>query len=126
VGTFSLSIASWVEDAVLMDLPHWLARHRGLRVESLEHGHLSRTDGREEEVDAFGVARADEGEVLVVAEAKNRVREREVRAFASKLARLEAPHPILGVLVGHFVDREAEAIGCEQGVVVVSTVGLRR
>jgi hypothetical protein len=125
VGTFSLSIGQWVADAVTHDLRGFLERTRGLRVEVLERGHLPRLDGRDEEVDATALALGDAGQVRVIAEAKNRVRVREVRDFVQKLARLEAPLPVVAVLVGHWIDDASVREGKAAGVIVVSTLGLR-
>ncbi|MEI7894628.1 MAG: hypothetical protein WCI05_16145 [Myxococcales bacterium] len=126
VGALSLSVGLDVEEMLAADLPDWLERHHQLRA-TLEMTVFLRELG-DEELDAFGQASGPQGNVWILAEAKNRIRAREVEAFWSKAERVRAigKQPLFPVLIGRAIYPDAKEKAQELGLTVITSSALRR
>ena len=126
LGALSETAGLDVEDIVSADLPDWLRRHHEITVELQCPVFLA--DLGDEELDGFGEGLGPNGKVSILAEAKNRVRAREVDAFCSKAERVRAvvTGTVLPVLIGRALYPEAQKRAAELGLTLVSTRALRR
>ena len=126
LGALSETAGLDVEDIVSADLPDWLKRHHEIIVELQCPFFLAGLG--DEELDGFGEGLGPNGKITVLAEAKNRVRAREVDAFCSKAERVRAvvTGTVLPVLIGRALYPEAQKRAAELGLTLVSTRALRR
>ena len=126
LGALSETAGLDVEDIVSADLPDWLRRHHEITVELQCPVFLA--DLGDEELDGFGEGLGPNGKITILAEAKNRVRAREVDAFCSKAERVRAvvTGSVLPVLIGRALYPEAQKRAEELGLTLVSTRALRR
>ena len=123
LGALSETAGLDVEEIVSAELPEWLRRHYEITVELQCPFFLG-----DEELDGFGEGLGPNGTVTILAEAKNRVRTREVEAFCSKAERVRAvvPGTVFPVLIARALYPDAIKRADELGLTVVSTRALRR
>ncbi len=126
LGALSETAGLNVEDIVTADFPEWLERHHKISA-TLQCPFLLSELG-DEELDAFGEGQGPNGKVMILAEAKNRVRTREVDAFWAKAERVRAvvTEPLFPVLIGRSTYPDAKARAAELGLTLLSTSALRR
>ncbi|MEI7891604.1 MAG: hypothetical protein WCI05_00850 [Myxococcales bacterium] len=126
VGALSETIGLDVEAIVSADLPDWLEHHHQLRVQLQCPFVLSELG--DEELDGYGEGQGPKGAMTILAEAKNRVRLREVNGFWAKAERVRpfAKGVFFPVLIGRAVYPDAKERAAELGLLVVSTSTLRR
>jgi hypothetical protein len=126
LGALSDTAGLDVEDLVSADLPDWLKRHHQI-VATVQCPWLLSELG-DEELDGFGDGQGPEGKVKILAEAKSRVRTRQVDAFWAKAQRVRAvvKEPVVAVLIGRAVYPDAKERAAELGLTLVSTSALRR
>ena len=126
LGALAQTTGIDVEDIVSADLPDWLERHHHIRVRLQCPYFLSELG--DEELAGFGEGQGSDGKVTILAEAKDRVRIREVEAFWAKAERVRAvvQGAIFPVLIGRATYPDAKARAEELGLTLVSTSALRR
>ncbi|MEI7892643.1 MAG: hypothetical protein WCI05_06105 [Myxococcales bacterium] len=126
VGALAATVGLDVEDIVSADLPDWLHRHHQIHANLQCPCFLSELG--DEELDAFGEGDGPNGKITILAEAKNRVRTREVDAFWSKAERVRAlvNGAFFPVLIGRAIYPDAKQRAEELGLTLVSTGLLRR
>ena len=123
VGRLSETIGFGLEDIAKVVLPGWLYRHLGIEVE-LER-RVFMVDGREIEVDLYGVGVRDGRRVHVIGEVKSRIYRDDVEYFYENIFKLLkdiiGEGEFIGVLFGYFIHPYASDKARELGIYTVAS-----
>jgi len=121
VGGLSDTVGYTLENAAYKALPGLLERDFGIKVEGgLVRKYVEYLDGGYDEVNIFGKARKNGGDVWIVGEAKVRMSKKEINDFLKMVKRLDKVISGEKVLIGvtHTIVPEVERYARSKGVKV--------
>jgi hypothetical protein len=114
VGKLSDNIGFSLEDVAKVVLPGYLERHLHIYVDDLDRRFFF-VDGKEVEINLYGVGKRDGKEITILGEVKSRIYEREVNKFIRDVATVlpvitgEVLKVMFGYLVHPYAAKRAEA-----------------
>jgi len=122
VGKLSDNIGFSLEDVAKVVLPGYLERHLRIYVDDLDRRFFF-VDGKEVEIDLYGVGKKDGKEITILGEVKSRIYEREVNKFIRDVATVlpVIKGAVLKVMFGYLVHPYAAKRGEAEDVILVAS-----
>ncbi len=122
VGKLSDNIGFSLEDMAKVVLPGYLERHLHIYVEDLDRRFFF-VDGKEVEINLYGVGKKDGKEITILGEVKSRIYEREVNRFIRDVATVlpVIKGEVLKVMFGYLVYPYAAKRGEVEDVILVAS-----
>ena len=123
VGGLSETVGFGVEDVARVVLPGWLERHQRVHVDELERRFLV-VDGETVEVNLYGEGTKSGKPIVVLGEAKARIRGSDVSEFLQNLEKAQrtlAGRRLLPVMFGFWLHPSAQVIAREKRILVVAS-----
>ena len=122
VGKLSDNIGFSLEDVAKVVLPGYLERHLHIYVDDLDRRFFF-VDGKEVEIDLYGVGKKDGKVITILGEVKSRIYEREVNKFIRDVATVlpVIKGEVLKVMFGYLVHPYAAKRGEAEDVILVAS-----
>jgi len=122
VGKLSDNIGFSLEDVAKVVLPGYLERHLHIYVDVLDRRFFF-VDGKEVEINLYGVGKKDGKEITILGEVKSRIYEREVNKFIRDVASVlpVIKGEVLKVMFGYLVHPYAAKRGEAEDVILVAS-----
>ncbi len=127
VGTLSNSIGLGLEDLGYAILPAYIESIYGIREITFTRRFIQ-VNGQPIEVNFYAEGRRDGEKVILIGEAKNRIKRAEVRKFAKRLRLLEKvlDKPLFLFMFGFWIHPSAEELAVEHDVELIVSYKLTR
>jgi hypothetical protein len=122
VGKLSDNIGFSLEDVAKVVLPGYLERHLHIYVDDLDRRFFF-VDGKEVEINLYGVGKRDGKEITILGEVKSRIYEREVNKFIRDVATVlpVITGEVLKVMFGYLVHPYAAKRGEVEDIILVAS-----
>jgi len=122
VGKLSDNICFSLEDVAKVVLPGYLERHLHIYVDDLDRRFFF-VDGKEVEINLYGVGKKDGKEITILGEVKSRIYEREVNKFIRDVATVlpVIKGEVLKVMFGYLVHPYAAKRGEAEDIILVAS-----
>ncbi len=122
VGKLSDNIGFSLEDVAKVVLPGYLERHLHIYVDDLDRRFFF-VDGKEVEINLYGVGKKDGKEITILGEVKSRIYEREVNKFIRDVATVlpVIKGEVLKVMFGYLVHPYAAKRGEAEDIILVAS-----
>jgi predicted nuclease with TOPRIM domain len=122
VGKLSDNIGFSLEDVAKVVLPGYLERHLHIYVDDLDRRFFF-VDGKEVEINLYGVGKKDGTEITILGEVKSRIYEREVNKFIRDVATVlpVIKGEVLKVMFGYLVHPYAAKLGEAEDIILVAS-----
>ncbi len=127
VGALSDNIGLGLEDLGYALLPAYIEHTYGFQDVTLQRAFIG-PPGQEIEVNLYGEGRRDSEEIVLIGEAKNRIKYAEVKDFAKKLPQLREviDKPIFPFMFAFWIHPSAQRLAEEQGIELIVSYRLIR
>jgi predicted nuclease with TOPRIM domain len=122
VGKLSDNIGFSLEDVAKVVLPGYLERHLHIYVDGLDRRFFF-VDGKEVEINLYGVGKKDGKEITILGEVKSRIYEREVNKFIRDVATVlpVIKGEVLKIMFGYLVHPYAAKRGDAEDIILVAS-----
>jgi chromosome segregation ATPase len=120
-GGLSDSVGYTLENEAFKHLPILLLNDFGIKIqERMKRTYLKNAEGKEKEVNIYGIGKRDGEEVTIVGEAKSQLSKNEIDKFLKKLEKFKGLYKnIIPIFVTHMISEpDAEIYAKEKGIKV--------